>query len=441
MKRTAVQSLDCHLSHLPFEEKILMIEQLRDLLFEHEMDAILESSEGPVQTYLPFCPKCGSVHIQRFGKRDGKQRYRCADCNRTFTERRKRSLIGSSNLSKGVWMRYINCFADGLTIAKCAANCGVSIQTAYTMRLRILELIAQTQESWKLAPGCRAQIDETFVYESFKGNRTMCKDFDMPRPAYQRGRKTEKSKKRASGMSSADHLCIVTGVDEQRRTFLQLGGRGYLQSNTCMEVLAPKLAKGSYVSTDEHKSYVGVLIDLKVHHAQFVSTFTEGSLNGVNSLHSHLKTFIARKRGVSSRRLPLYLAEFAWRWQACMNDNSTSKTSEKIIRKIAKTDFQPRVKSFKTSEYPYLEWWISEEGEKEKKRAELTAVQHGINKARYEAQGDPELESVVEERQKALDELVKAAGVNVRGNKESVKTQGIHQKRKTRLTLSMLRSE
>lgn len=32
------------------------------------------------------CPHCSSEHIVRFGKYNGRQRYRCKCCNKTFTD-------------------------------------------------------------------------------------------------------------------------------------------------------------------------------------------------------------------------------------------------------------------------------------------------------------------------------------------------------------------
>jgi len=49
MARTPAQILDYKLSSLPFIERMALIEQIRDLLFNHEMDAITEQARSESQ--------------------------------------------------------------------------------------------------------------------------------------------------------------------------------------------------------------------------------------------------------------------------------------------------------------------------------------------------------------------------------------------------------
>ena len=120
-----------------------------------------------------------------------------------------------------------------------------------------------------------------------------------------------------------------------------------------------------------------------------------------------------------------------------MDDKSTKDTAERIVRQIATTDFQTKVKDIRSAEFPFIEWWYGEEGEREAKRREIARVQHGINKAREEAAGDPELEAVVEERQQTLNELAEQSGVKIRNGKASRKRP--EHKVPPLMTLHMLR--
>ena len=55
--------------------------------------------------------------FRSYGYTDGRQRHKCKDCGRTFSDKPKRSMIFTSKLPKSTWMKYINCFVDELPIA------------------------------------------------------------------------------------------------------------------------------------------------------------------------------------------------------------------------------------------------------------------------------------------------------------------------------------
>ena len=436
MARTIAQSLNCSLSNLPHEKRLQAIEHLRELLFEHECAALTEQATYDAQGRIVYCAECGSVHVRRYGKRGGRQRWRCADCGRTFTDSGPRSMIDASHLPRATWMRFIECFVDDLSLAKCAANCGVSVKTAHYMRMRVLKLIADSRPEWRLAKGQTAQIDETFVYESFKGNRTKCEGFEMPRAPYVRGRAHDKRYLKGQGKSNADHICIATGVTaDDRSTFFELGGRAVLTTDEARRILEPKVKRGSSVITDELPAYQGVLKSLGARHVRFNSRRSNGSLNEVNALHSHFKAFMKRRHGVSTRRLHLYTAEFAWRWENGISTSATKDAAHDIVRQIAVTDFTTVGGDFRAAEYPYIEWWGTEEGRLESLRREIAELQHAVDCARRDAGGDPELERAVDERQAALDARAEEAEVEIRSRARAAGPS----KSAPQLTLSMLR--
>ena len=59
-------------------------------------------------------------------------------------------------------------------------------------------------------------------------------------------------------------------------------------------------------------------------HERFASSDPRAPLNRVNALHSALKAFPARFRGVSTRRLPNYLAWFCWAREARRGGDAAS---------------------------------------------------------------------------------------------------------------------
>ena len=407
-------SLDSKLAAMTLIERAAAITQLRDLLLEYELTDILDSPENSINRKALSCTHCGSAEFARNGFSRGRQRYRCSECGRTFIERRPTNIISRSKLSRATWMRYINCFVDGLPVAKCAANCGVSVPTAYFMRLRILKVIEKNLPEWHVGSGQEASLDETFVLESFKGNRSRCKDFEMPRPALPRGRRSPHGPKRTKGISRSDFLCVVSGVDGEGRAFFDIASRGTLQKGVCEDALDGRIGRGAVVTTDDHHAY-DCLEKMGASHRICVSTAPEGEINRVNTLHSAFKAFLSAKRGVSSRRLHLYLAEFSWRWAFTRADERTADTARRVISQIAKTEASGLGASLSADEYPFIEFWGTQQGQDEKRRLLLAARQFVINRELQKHRGDAEKEAELRMRQRKLDHDIADSGLKQSG--------------------------
>ena len=204
------------LGELTPQERDLAVKALRAALYEgFALDA---ATSDPNQ--MEACVRCGSIRIIRKGRgRDGSQRWKCMNCNRTFGVRTNR-VMGMSKLKAGVWMRFLECFVDCLSLRKCAQRCGVCLKTAFLMRQRVIECIRRYTPVLRSEAGMSVQLDETYFRESFKGNHTKSAVFVMPRKAHKR---TKALRKR--GLSK-EQICVATGVDDAGRSFLTVCGRG-----------------------------------------------------------------------------------------------------------------------------------------------------------------------------------------------------------------------
>lgn len=73
--------------------------------------------------------------------------------------------------------------------------------------------------------------------------------------------------------------------------------------------------------------------------AHIASKREEHAINRVNSLHSQMRHFIGRFRGVSTRRLENYLAWFKWTW--CFKvRRSADELAELIVRQAARGTYE-----------------------------------------------------------------------------------------------------
>ena len=118
-------------------------------------DMVVKAISGDRPT---ACPVCGSMDCVRFGRTaKGTQRYRCALCGRTFVPGGPRS---GTKLDDGVWLAYAGCYARGATVREVMAVCGVSRNTAYSMRHRVDEAMFAGHRRLRLPSGLSTILAE-----------------------------------------------------------------------------------------------------------------------------------------------------------------------------------------------------------------------------------------------------------------------------------------
>lgn len=87
------------------------------------------------------CPDCSSSFIIKFGKnRLGKQRYRCNYCKRIFVIPSK-SVLNCSKKPVQMWLRYLECMENGMSIRKSAGIVGINSNTSFQWRHKILKAL------------------------------------------------------------------------------------------------------------------------------------------------------------------------------------------------------------------------------------------------------------------------------------------------------------
>ena len=84
----------------------------------------------------PCCGHCGSKSVGGWSSQNGLARYRCRDCTKTFN-----ALTGTPLAQlhrRDAWFNYAKALADGLSLRKAAARCGISLDTSFRWRHRFL---------------------------------------------------------------------------------------------------------------------------------------------------------------------------------------------------------------------------------------------------------------------------------------------------------------
>lgn len=223
-----------------------------------------------------ICPHCQSTSIVKNGKLNGKQRYLCKSCKKSFNDLTK-SALSSTKLPLEKWIEYVKGMILGLSIRKNAENIDVCVKTSFYMRHKVLDCIRAFMGIGDV-DGI-VEMDETFVPISYKGNQNKS-GFKMPRPARKRGKQIKKR-----GISN-EQVCIATAIDRNGNIILEPICTGRI-SHKDLELNHKRIMRGHYKNGIYH-------------------------INHINSLHSKLKIWMYRFKGVSSKFLSNYMTWYKW---------------------------------------------------------------------------------------------------------------------------------
>jgi len=134
---------------------------------------------------VPGCPRCAATQVVRNGQAHGLQRYKCRSCCVTFNASTGTPLARLRYRER--WLAQCAALREGLSVRKAAAELEVHRSTAFRWRHRFLRCPAKVKD---LAMRGIVEADETYVLESFKGQRRALAE--AGRPSRHRGGKARK---------------------------------------------------------------------------------------------------------------------------------------------------------------------------------------------------------------------------------------------------------
>jgi transposase-like protein len=244
------------------------------------------------------CPHCAGREIVGWGRSDGLLRYRCKSCRRTFNALTKTPMAHLRKKEK--WLDHARAMIEGKSLAKTAALCGVHPTTAFRWRHRFLR--APSVNKPRTLRGI-VEADETFILESFKGQRS-----DLPRTARKRG-----GKARHPGPYQ-DSIPVLVARDRRGSTFDAVLPQ--VTSTAIGAALAGIVTPVNHLVGDGGLPIAGFARRAGI---PFHAVPSPGKpapeaphlhINNVNAYHSRLKQWLSRFNGVATKNLPTYLG---WR--------------------------------------------------------------------------------------------------------------------------------
>ena len=188
----------------------------------------------------PECPHCHSSVINRHGKVNKMQRYRCKNCGKTFVATTGTPLARLRY--KELWIDYIRCMLDSKVLRQCADECGINLKTSFRWRHRFLELPSAIKA--KKLEGI-IEADETLFPYSEKGSKKLTR---KPR---KRGMKAKKP-----GRSKEDWVPVLTVRDRGKNTYEAIVPS--VTTDALHQELRGKLEKDSVLCSDGYKPYIAL---------------------------------------------------------------------------------------------------------------------------------------------------------------------------------------
>lgn len=184
------------------------------------------------------CPHCSEKRVSANGKLKGVQRYVCNGCKKNFSETTGKFWYNIKKKEK--LNRYLFCLLSGYSIRKSAEETGISIQTSFDWRHKLL-----TSFSSVSVEGFQGIVesDDLFFAYSEKGGRHL-------------GRKPKKRGEKASKAGISDEkVAVVATCDRSGNKDFKVATRGRISKKDLDKILKGKLDKAEVLCSDSHRSY------------------------------------------------------------------------------------------------------------------------------------------------------------------------------------------
>jgi hypothetical protein len=207
-------------------------------------------------------------------------------------------MLCHSHSGEAVWKQVIRDTVNGTPLEETAMSLGMSHQTVFHMRHKVLFCLEQGPEA-ALSGVCES--DETYILESFKGKA-------LPE-GYWREKRKHGAVSGKSGISD-EYVCVCAAVERGGKAYSRAVCRGIPRKEEIFGVFSGRISGDALMVCDGAKSY-RVLEEKNV-----CSTAASGPggfyrINEVNGYHSFIKGRNRAARGFGTSYLNRYNALFS----------------------------------------------------------------------------------------------------------------------------------
>lgn len=266
----------------------------------------------------PRCPWCHHEHNHRDSSTpSGRRRWLCTGCGRTYT-----ALTGTvfeeSKKDFATWAQFVRLMCYNAQIDLAAAVCGISHQTAFEWRHRVMATLGGYQERIVLRDKC--WIDEMYVEDSALKNT----------PGYRPMR----------GLSR-NQICISVAIDVHKNAVAVVCGHGKPSGKRIGGALEAHVAEGTTFIHDKERAHIPLIRAVKgTSIAYKADTKDPDYLEGmkmVNSLCAWIRRFIEGYVGMKQENLQEYLNWYVYLFRVKQADEKWPKTA-RVLRHLMLTE-------------------------------------------------------------------------------------------------------
>ena len=259
------------------------------------MDFIETMKNRLIHRAVECCPHCHSKKIVKFGlMKNGRQRYKCNGCRRTFSQFTK-TPISYSKKPLEIWATYIVALSNAMTIKMSANISSICQTTSFYWRHKLLNSL-------------KIQGEEELE------NEVQLKEFVMPKSNI--GNHKDKNiiwrRQRYRHSICLPSVKLVSCVDTNKnRGIFPIDD--IITGTQIKNYILPKIKTKSILRTRRYKLYVPCAIEKSIEVKEF--KLYEG--NHMNSDFASLqqmdfRIFLKNFRGVSTKYLTFYSNWFIW---------------------------------------------------------------------------------------------------------------------------------
>ena len=223
------------------------------------------------------CPNCNGRSYIKFGRYNGIQRYKCKECDKTFS-RTTKALWSYSKKQPEKWVEFMELMLQKKSLRACSKILEINIRTAFIWRHKIMKKMSQDITDDRLEG--KVFITKAIEKENFKGCRNIT-------------------------TSERKNIWIVAARDRHDSMIIVPICKDYWSEDSFKNLVYSKIEENSYIVSD----YDRYMMNVAKKHNKGI-TLNAYREECIKKFRGNLKRWIGGFKGVATKYLEGYLSYF-----------------------------------------------------------------------------------------------------------------------------------